>query len=550
MSDKTLYYGHTEEELYVILQGLRNKCIFFIARPGAGKGTQAKNLLDLFTEIGKKKFGESTFDPERHMFQHLSTGELFRKEADKGTEVGKKFDEYMQKGQIIPSDLTFSYLSSELGTDKYQQGLFLDGYPKDEECRGFILKTLPEKQITPYMAILFDVTRASVIERLCGRLHCPGCNHDFQKTMKPPAKEGICDNCGGALVHRADDNDAAIAKRQDVFESKTMPNVRFFDEQLHILVKIDASQAIDKVTEDTLRALLTHIRKEHDSNFFPRPPIEHDRSATFHGHIDAKNVTVLIDMINNIERADRDWQHKCYPLHGLQLGAQTKNAIYKEVYSCLPNFHAIKSDQHFEAFATSRHGAAGFNYDLLSSTLEEAFSHPNEGVMTELEEELFVANFKDNKPDGEVEEETNRMTADKCMKEFLWSKVRNGEDWKKKMLSHVPRWELHHAVNIDKKSDSETEPPISLDDIHAFCEANGFQIGGWFIFRKADKWAYRSNEFSDVATIEEAHAKLIEQARALTAWVLSQQKKEGSKFTDRHYSTGFSLERVWAIWKV
>lgn len=547
-STTTTTYGLNDQELETVFYGLRYRNILMSARPGAGKGTVSANILDLFTAFGKRRFGES-FNPETDMFQHVSTGELFRKEVRSGSEIGKQFEGYMNRGEIIPENLANNYVAQELAKDKYKNGFITEGFPKTIGVTfAFYFDLLQKLQVEPLLCINLEVAREVVIERLAGRLNCPACAHDFHKKFKPPQKEGICDHCGGALQHRDDDNEAAIEKRQEVYETKTYPTLERYKE-MGILRKVNADQAIDKVTEAVLRTILGAINKSLEGGFFPRIPLDKNRSATFHGHIDAKDANLLKEIIFKVEKQNNDWQHKCYPIHALHLGAQTQNATYKEVYSLLPNFHEIPTTEHFEAFATSKHGENGFDYDLLSSTLEETFKHPNASVMTELEEELFVGGIDET---GKLTIETDRMSEDKRMKEFLWSKVRNGEEWKNKMISHVPKWELHHAIDIEKSAtDDETNGiPIALTDLHAFCEQNDFQLGGWFVFRKPGTWAFRSNEFSDADTAELAQARLMAQARVLSAFVAELQKKEGSKFAGRKVTTGFSIERVWAIWKI
>ena len=521
-----------EREIDFLAQALQHRAVFFTGYPGSGKGTQGKKLLSLLRQHADAAV------------QHLYTGELFRAEVDKGTDVGKQFDGFMKRGEIIPSDITFPYLDRELSQDKYQAGLLLDGYPKDAECCDFILKVLPSKQIQPFMAVFFDIPREEVIERLVGRLHCSKCNKDYHRSFCPPKQPGKCDACGTEVALRKDDNADAITRRLDVFDTQTRPNVRRFDE-LGLLVRIDASvRDADAVTRQIVSKMLDHVKRFYSSSFWVRLPAGPTNSATFHGHIDAKDLFALCDIIHRVEAKNRLFQHKVTPVAHLQLGHQTKVAAYAAVYQCLPNFHGIR-DALDEAFTTSRHGETGFDYDLVRATLEECFRRPNQGVMTELEEEVYVASFDKDEPSGSIVVEKDTMATG--ARTFRWDQL---PGWKDRMISHVPKWELHHAIDIPKVGGSEALP-VSLEDIHAFCEANGFSIGGWFVFRKRDVWAYRSNEFSDLDAVEEAVQRLIAQARALIAWVHDKKKQHTPGWGERAaLTTSFSIERVWAIWKV
>lgn len=535
----------------LIRQGLRHRCVTVAGPISCGKGTQCAAVRTLL----------------ENSVEHTSTGTLFRAEVAKGSEIGKKFDTYMRAGQLVPQQLIDSFLDAEFSdSNKYSRGVLLDGYFREVPALDYLMRMLPTKQLDLFLALHIDVPNDVILKRVGGRRSCPkgDCGASYHVDFKKPKVDGKCDKCNSDLVVRDDDKPAAIQKRIAVFGEQTLPALEKFQKHYGgVVIKVDGSASIDDVTLQCVAALAQRITQQRQTgNFFCRPPKETNRSATFHGHIDCKNTSMLCSIINDIEERNSDWQHKVYPISHLCLCTQTTGKEYGAIYKCLPNFHGIK-DAREEAFATSRHGAQGFDYDLIRTTLEtcwgDKYGKDGNGVMTELEQEIFVGNFEGNKPsDGnKVEVELDTMAA-AATASFDWIKLGGGnkevgEMWRKRMLSHVPRWELHHAINIEKKEEEEDgcRLPIPLEKIREFAEANDMPFGGIFNFCKRNFTALRTNEFSDLPTVEAAHARLLKQAKALLAWVLAEQKKpENSWWKDRKVTSGFSIEIVWAIWHV
>ena len=492
----------------------RNQMLFFVGFPGSGKGTQGKRLADKLN------------------IRHLSTGELFRAEVKKGSEVGRKMDDYMQQGKVIPKELTFDYLRTELSNPEYRKGFILDGYPKDLECYKFIVKTLSELQFKPSAAIHFEISREQVAERLRGRLHCKLCEHDFHVKFLPPMKKGVCDNCEGPLLGRRDDSEEAIQKRLSVFEKNTSPVVKKFKET-GILIEVDATQSPDQVNEEIISIISEIGRKQiHEGGtYYLRPLKDCENSSVFHNHIDAESHPVLRSIVNKIEKVSLDWQNKLYPVSDLHLGPQVKDPEFASVYKSLPNFHPIRNATD-EAFSTGKMGEIGFNYDQVRETLKVAFQYSNQGVMTELEEDIYEKEFDEK---GNATIVLNRGNTPYSID---WSKL---EGWRKKQIENVPRFELHHGFDIAKKSD-EANPPIDVSELSKKTTESGFQTGGWFIFRKQERWSYRSNEFSN-KEYKFCLNKLNNQAvrlRAIVKEILS----------NRQFTSSSSMEKVHAMWRV
>jgi hypothetical protein len=225
------------------------------------------------------------------------------------------------------------------------------------------------------------------------------------------------------------------------------------------------------------------------------------------------------------------FQTKIYPISHLQLGPQTKDSEYATVYQNLPNFHSIENGSD-EAFSTGKMGEEGFDYDQVKETLQIAYQYPNQGVMTELEEEIYEMEFD--------AERNSKISVNRGYTPYSidWSKL---SGWKEKQIPHVPRFELHHSFDIVKKV-GETIPPIDLRELSKKTTDSGFQTGGWFIFRKKERWSYRSNEFSNQG-YEDSLAMLRKQAHQLREIV-------AEVLPNRDITSGCSMEKVHAIWKI
>lgn len=485
---------------------MQNRVIFFCGYPGSGKGTQGKMMAEAFK------------------IRHLSTGELFRAEVKRGSETGKQMAEYMNKGQRIPKEITYGYVRDELAKPEYRNGFILDGDPRDQETYEFYMQTFKDLHLETLAAVHFTISKEETVKRLTGRLHCEGCQHDFHVTYLPPKKENVCDHCSSALQHRADDNEEVISKRLNVFDQNTAPVMESFRKR-GILVSIDAAKKPEEIFQNVI-ASLAAIR----GSYYLRQPKGEENSSVFHNHIDAKSHPILREIVQQIDGRNLRFQNKIYPISFLHIGPQYKNEEFSSVYSSLPNFHGITNATD-EAFSTGKMGNDGFDYDQVRATLQVAYRHLNQGVMTELEEDIFAQEY-DAKGEGKVV-----LNRGNTPYKIDWDKELPG--FKEKLIPNLPRFELHHGFDIKKEEES---PPILPSALCALTAEAGFQNGGWFIFRKEGMWAYRSNEFSN-ESFEQAVEKLLGQAaklRVLMAGILPQ----------RQFVSSCSLEKVHAMWMV
>jgi len=199
-------------------------CIF-LGPPGAGKGTLAAKVA---TEYG---------------IPHISTGDIFRAAIKNQTPLGMKVKAIIDSGALVSDDLTIELVRDRLSQDDVAKGFILDGFPR----------TIPQAEALEGIATVdtvvnFDIADEGVVERLSGRRVCKGCGQNFHATFMPPAKEGICDACGGDLFIRDDDQVEAISHRLEVYRQQTAPLIDFYRVKDKI-VDIDARPATEVVLD-------------------------------------------------------------------------------------------------------------------------------------------------------------------------------------------------------------------------------------------------------------------------------------------------------------
>lgn len=179
--------------------------------PGAGKGTQAEQIV--------KQYG----------IPHISTGDMFRAAMKEGTELGLQAKSFMDKGELVPDEVTIGIVRERLSKDDCEKGFLLDGFPRtvpQAEALEDILSGLNKKM--DYV-INIDVDHGILMERLTGRRICKACGATYHLVFNPPAKEGICDRCGGELYQRADDNAETVQNRLDVNMKQAQPLLNFYE---------------------------------------------------------------------------------------------------------------------------------------------------------------------------------------------------------------------------------------------------------------------------------------------------------------------------------
>jgi adenylate kinase len=213
-----------------VLGGLRVNLVL-MGLPGAGKGTQAERIV------------------EKYKIPHISTGDMFRAAMKDETELGLKAKSFMDKGELVPDEVTIGIVQERLSKEDCQKGFLLDGFPRtvaQAEALEDILHGL-NKKIDYCINIQVDLD--SLMERLTGRRICKSCGATYHLVFNPPSKPGVCDRCGGELYQRADDNAVTVQNRLNVNIKQTKPLLDFYAAKGY-LRNIDGEQAIDKVFGD------------------------------------------------------------------------------------------------------------------------------------------------------------------------------------------------------------------------------------------------------------------------------------------------------------
>ena len=204
--------------------------------PGAGKGTQAAKIV------------------EKYGVPHISTGDIFRENIKKGTELGKKAQEYMNRGELVPDDLVIEIATTRLLEDDCRNGFLLDGFPRTVYQAEKLDEFLAARGSKIDKVLDIAVEKEELITRLTGRRVCKSCGASFHVVNIPPKQEGVCDYCGGELIQRADDNLETVTNRIDVYEAQTMPLIDYY-EKAGNLVHIDGSTGLESVFADIVAAL-------------------------------------------------------------------------------------------------------------------------------------------------------------------------------------------------------------------------------------------------------------------------------------------------------
>ncbi len=204
--------------------------------PGAGKGTQAVRLV------------------EKYEIPHISTGDIFRKNIKEGTELGKKAQEYMNAGALVPDELVVDLVKDRLQQDDCKNGFLLDGFPRTIFQAEKLDEFLSESNLKMDIVINLKVEKEALIKRLTGRRVCKDCGASYHIVNIPPKKEGVCDICGGELIQRKDDNIETVENRINVYEEQTAPLIGYYKEA-GSLVDFDGEASLDEVFDAIVRAI-------------------------------------------------------------------------------------------------------------------------------------------------------------------------------------------------------------------------------------------------------------------------------------------------------
>lgn len=210
--------------------------ILLMGPPGAGKGTQAAELVKAFA------------------IPHISTGDMFRAAIKGGTELGKLANSYIKDGKLVPDEVTIGIVRERLAKDDCKKGFILDGFPRTVEQADALNGILQDLGLNLTRVLNINVPAADLIARAVGRRICKKCGATYHVEFNPPKQDGICDECGSELFQRADDTEETMKNRLSVYEASTKPLIDYY-EKAGVYTEVDGRQAIDKVTAELIAVL-------------------------------------------------------------------------------------------------------------------------------------------------------------------------------------------------------------------------------------------------------------------------------------------------------
>ncbi|MCI6869998.1 MAG: adenylate kinase [Selenomonadales bacterium] len=210
--------------------------ILLMGPPGAGKGTQAANLVKEFT------------------ISHISTGDMFRAAIKAGTELGKQAKACIDAGNLVPDEITIGIVRERLSQDDCKKGFILDGFPRTVEQADALTEILSDLGLKLKSVLDVNVPSADLVERAVGRRICKSCGATYHIKFNPSKVEGVCDECGGELFQRPDDTEETMKNRLSVYDAQTKPLIDYYT-KAGLYVEVDGRQEIGKVFADIVDIL-------------------------------------------------------------------------------------------------------------------------------------------------------------------------------------------------------------------------------------------------------------------------------------------------------
>ena len=211
--------------------------VVLLGPPGAGKGTQAKLIA------------------EHYGIPHISTGDILRDNVARGTELGRKAKEVMERGDLVSDDLVNGMVAERIKQPDSERGFVLDGFPRTVAQAEWLDRELAaQKGRKPTVVVDVDVSYNQLLQRLTGRRTCPVDGKIYNIYLQPPKKEGVCDVCGAPLVQRKDDKEEVISERLKSYERQTLPLKDFYRGQGR-LRRVNGEQPVEQVMAEIFRAI-------------------------------------------------------------------------------------------------------------------------------------------------------------------------------------------------------------------------------------------------------------------------------------------------------
>ncbi|MFO0754245.1 MAG: adenylate kinase [Thermodesulfovibrionales bacterium] len=202
--------------------------IVLLGAPGAGKGTQAKKIV------------------EKYPIPQISTGDLLRAAVAAGSALGREAKSYMDKGELVPDSVVLGMVEERLRQADCSKGYILDGFPRNTKQAEALDSMLSSLNMSLSAALSVDVPFEDLMKRLTGRRTCKACGQMYNVYFNAPGKEGVCDKCGGGLFQRDDDKEETIRKRLEVYNAQTAPLIDYYGKK-GILQSVSGTGSIDEI---------------------------------------------------------------------------------------------------------------------------------------------------------------------------------------------------------------------------------------------------------------------------------------------------------------
>ncbi len=210
--------------------------LLIMGKPGAGKGTQAKKILDYFN------------------LAHISTGDIYREEIKKESYIGQEAKKYLDQGNLVPDKMTNDIVWGVLNSYEYPNGFMLDGFPRTISQAEALDDMLKDLNIHLTAVINVDVDDDIISDRMSGRRVCSNCGHTYHIEYHPPKVDGVCDLCSHQLIQRPDDLKESVLNRLHIYKEKTQPLLDYYENK-DLLLVIDGENTSDQVFKDILKKL-------------------------------------------------------------------------------------------------------------------------------------------------------------------------------------------------------------------------------------------------------------------------------------------------------
>jgi len=210
--------------------------IIFLGAPGAGKGTQAANVAQELNLV------------------HIASGDLFRQAIEQGSKLGVKAKSYMEKGVLVPDEITIHMVLERISAPDCEAGVILDGFPRNLKQAEALDRALAQQGKAIDKVLYIKVSEEELLRRLSGRWICRQCQTPYHATDSPPKVWGRCDQCGGELYQRPDDTAETVKKRLEVYFAQTAPLIKYYT-QAGKLLEVDGEGSVDEVSKRIVTAL-------------------------------------------------------------------------------------------------------------------------------------------------------------------------------------------------------------------------------------------------------------------------------------------------------